>query len=289
MGVFETSAVRDEFERIIHLDDASLDLGRAALLIAAETYPTLDIERYLRILDSLGRDARRRALEARDPASRLQSLVSYMHRDAGFSGDNDTYYDPRNSFLSEVIERRKGIPVTLAIVYMEIGRRAGVPLFGVGFPSHFLIGAPLDWLGRATRPSDCIYVDPFRPETFMTADDCRTFYAGMHGSAAQFRTSFLKPVGKRQILVRMLSTLKLIYAQAEQYEDAIGAIDRILLIAPNATREYRDRGALYMQLELFGAALDDFERYLRDDPASPERTTIENAIVALRERIAMLH
>jgi regulator of sirC expression with transglutaminase-like and TPR domain len=278
--------LREHFEKLAQETDATLDLARGALLIAAEDDPSVDVEDTLGKLRAMSRELAERIGKAGTPEDALAHLGDYLHRDCGLRGDEKTYYDPRNSFLPQVLVRKKGIPISLAVIYITVGRGAGLQLTGVSFPAHFLVGA---YRGHQHDLIPDYFINPFNPAKLLSADDCRDLFTKLGGSAAAFRDSMLKAVSPRQILTRMLTNLKMIYAQTEQPEKAIAAIDRILLLNPDASNEYRDRGALHMHLDLYKLALADFERYLADEPDDDERIDIEQAVATLRERISMLH
>src|SRR4051812_25017586 len=179
------------FAELVQGDEDAIPLDEAALLIAAHAYPDLDVAAERARLD---------ALAARCRGDELDVLLEYLFGELGFTGNRHEYYDPRNSFLNEVLHRRLGIPITLAVVTMEVGRRIGVPLLGVGMPGHFLV---------RYGP---VVIGPFTGGRKLTEDDCR----GLVGAAAGIKMdeSFLAPVGPRAILSRMLANLRQLYVQA---------------------------------------------------------------------------
>lgn len=279
--------MREHFSRIALEHDEAMDLTRGAVLIAAEDDDEVDVEAVLDKLGGMGAELVSRFMPGMTIDNALGVLADYLHRDVGLRGDKKTYYDVKNSFVHEVLVRRKGIPISLAIIYMAVGRAAGLPLVGVSFPSHFLLGAYAGPVDRSRLPD--WFIDPFEPHTLMRADDCRDLFVKLGGTAQAFKPQVLQTATHRQILVRVLTNLKMIYAQTGQTEKAIAAIDRILLLNPNAATEYRDRGSLHMSLDLYSLALDDFTHYLGSEPALEERAAIEQAVLQLKSRIAMLH
>ncbi|MEZ0312230.1 MAG: SirB1 family protein [Myxococcota bacterium] len=279
--------IREQFARLALEHDEALDLARGAVLIAAEDDDGVDVDAVLENLARIGAAAAERLGNAKRADHTMLVLADYLHRDIGLSGNKNSYYDPKNSFLHEVLARKKGIPISLAVIYITVGRAAGLDLVGVAFPAHFLIGVYSGGIDRSRLPD--WFVDPFEPMRLMSVEDCRTLFKSLGGTDAAFRAEHLATATHRQILARMLTNLKMIYARTGETEKSIAAIDRILLLNPNARAEFRDRGALHMQLDLYSLALDDFTRYLAEEPAPEERATIEQAITELKSRIAMLH
>jgi regulator of sirC expression with transglutaminase-like and TPR domain len=272
--------VRERFRELCQRPDSSIDLGLGAALIAAEEYEGLEPERLVRDLDRLAAPLAERLRSITEPVARLRQLTSYLHDELGFRGNTDDYYDPKNSFLPDVLERRVGIPITLALIFIEVGKRAGVPLVGVAFPGHFLLRFDSD-IPR--------FLDPFEPGTLMTPDDTRALFVRLGGEAKDYDERFLRPASQRTILVRMLRNLKLIYLKAEALEKATAVIDRILMLCPDEVREYRDRGIAYMKLEAYLLALPDLCHYLENASAAPDRAAITAAIDYLRDQVASLN
>jgi len=248
---------RDAFAEHMREPDARIDLARSALLIAAEEYPALDIARYLDRLDELAREVAPRLGEARTAAERVAVLNRFLFAERGFAGNRTHYEDPRNSFLNEVLDRCAGIPITLSLVYIEVARRAGVEVDGVGFPGHFLV--------KHGDPAP-IVVDAFF-QTVLTREECQVRLAAALGAAAQLRPELhLRKAGAREILVRLLGNLKVLYVRSADFGRALACCERILLVAPDAPHELRDRGLVYEKLECFGAAAADLERFLELAP-----------------------
>jgi regulator of sirC expression with transglutaminase-like and TPR domain len=214
------------FAHVCARPEPELDLAEAALLIAETEYPSLDVAAYVRTLDEIGRGARTavsQAISNMDEA-RLERAVRYVYEDCGFSGNNDDYYDPRNSFLNDVIDRRTGIPITLAVVLTEICRRAGVDVRGVSFPGHFLV--------RADMPRGTILVDPFagRP---LTREELRALYARATGEDRDPPPRILEPAPKLQVLARILNNLRSIYENRHDDERLRGVLERLHVVDPS--------------------------------------------------------
>lgn len=260
------SAGKEEFARLMRWPQEQLDLGRAALLIAEEEYPDLDIDGYVQRLDDLGQQARERLHANLPPRDAVEVLSRLLAQDQGFRGNQDEYYDPRNSFLNDVLDRRSGIPITLSAIYIEVGRRAGLEVRGVGFPAHFL-----------ARYRDVIF-DPFNDGRILTEDDCRTRLAQMTGGSMDFQPRFLEATPTRQILARMLNNLKQIYLTARYYRKAIGIMDRLLMVNPIGYDELRDRGAVYAELKQYAQAKADFEAYLKQPRLPDDALAVREAL-----------
>ena len=259
-----------------------IDLARAALLIAAEeeAHARVDIERCLALLAAWGEQAR--ADLARSGGSPVVAFNRFMFDELGFAGNARDYADPRNSFLNEVIARRKGIPITLAVVYMEVGRRAGLRMEGVGLPGHFIVRA---W-GR--EESEPLLVDPFFGR-LIDAADCQERLDAVFGGSLKLTEEHLRAATTREILVRTLRNLKAIYAQAKLYRQAIATIERILLLAPEAHEELRDRSFLLAQTNRFAAALAAAQRYLRLAPDAPDAELVREQAKKIQLRLAGLN
>jgi regulator of sirC expression with transglutaminase-like and TPR domain len=256
------SAARRRFADMAAGRDQCINLAEAALVIAQEEYPGLDIVGYLQRLDELAAAARVDVRPELAPAEQITRLNHFLFVEAGFSGNNHHYYDPRNSFLNDVLDRRTGIPITLSLVYSEVAQRLDLPVYGISFPGHFLV----KYVGEEE-----IIIDAFFG-TVIGTDECAQRLRGIYGEDARLDRGLLRPATAREILARLLSNLKQVYVQQNDFLRALACVDRILLLAPDTPRELRDRGILYQRLECFAAALQDFERYLRlapDDAAAP--------------------
>ncbi|HEX5758727.1 MAG TPA: transglutaminase-like domain-containing protein [Thermoanaerobaculia bacterium] len=227
---------RQRFAELVLRPDPEIDLGEAALLIAAEGCPGLDVDGWLARLDELGDTLRPRLAGVACEFARLSALLDYVYGDLGLRGNTHEYYDPRNSFLNEVLERRLGIPITLGLACMELGRRVGVPLAGVGFPGHFL-------LRHARHPQ--VVLDPFDGGRFLTLDDCAELLERVSGGTAAFHPRLLRPLGPRQILLRMLCNLRGIYAIRGAARPLLTVLDRLDLLCPDGAEPGGERGTLH--------------------------------------------
>jgi regulator of sirC expression with transglutaminase-like and TPR domain len=295
------------------LNDPGEALAPAALAIARVEYPSLDAAPYLQRLERMGEAAAGRL--QRDNPSRIATLNAYLYEELGFSGNREHYDDPRNSFLNEVLDRRLGIPISLAAVYLEIGRRAGVRLEGVNFPGHFLVrapadadGPPADRAGTRRAGGDDLIIDPFHGGALLSEVDCRHLLRQHLGEEAAFDHRLLATATRQHIVVRMLVNLKRLYVRMRSFPQARAIADLLLAVDPSALAELRDRGLLAYHMEDFPAALKDLEAYLRlmprasapdpdheiepaaeaegdDEPAS-ESAQIWEHVKTLRRRVA---
>jgi regulator of sirC expression with transglutaminase-like and TPR domain len=245
------------------------DLGPAALAIAKVEYPSLEAAPYLELLDRMGEEASTRiGTPGQSPfEDAVRAFNEYFYDEQGFSGNRERYDDPRNSFLNEVLNRRTGIPISLAVVYLEVARRAGLRVAGVNFPGHFLLRAPLTParapLGGAGTHDEVLIVDPFHKGAFLSEIDCRELLRQHVGDAAAFDRTLLEPATRHQIVVRMLVNLKRLYVRMRSFPQARFISGLLLSVDPSAIVELRDRGLLAYHLQDFAGALRDLEAYLR--------------------------
>ncbi len=282
--------VRRAFTNLIGQEDASIDLARAALLIAAEEYPELDIAFYLdqleilaqRVRLSLERDGRSGGGSlASQQMEILQALNSVLFEQEHFRGNRAHYNDPQNSFLNRVLERRLGIPLTLSLLYMEIGKRLGLQIEGIGMPFHFIV--------RCTVARTTIYIDPYEKGKFLTEEDCRLRLARVFKNTEHLDPHWLEPLSHKQLLIRMLTNLKHIYIQQGDFQRALTACDRILLLDPMLPIERRDRGVIHFQLKYYARALRDLTAYLELSPQADDVHEVKQQIKVIRQMIAMMN
>ncbi len=257
-------------EALLERSGDDVELGHAALLLAALEYPDLDVDYYLGLLDVLARQAAFSLSGLNEPVLIVGALAGVLHGEQGFSGNVDDYYDPRNSYLNDVLERRTGIPISLSAVYLEVGQRLGLPLEGVGMPGHFLVR-----YRDLVRP---VLFDPFAGGAIVSEAECEARLMQLYGPSVRLTPSMLAPVGTRPILYRMLTNLKQIYVGREDWARAVRTVDALLVVDPGAIREYRDRGMLRFRAGDLRRARADFEHYLTmaadDEDASAVRQQI---------------
>jgi regulator of sirC expression with transglutaminase-like and TPR domain len=237
-------------------------LAPAALAIARLEYPALDPSPYLQHIERLGEAAAARTHRCSTGRleERVASLNAFIYEELGFSGNREHYEDPRNSFLNEVIDRRLGIPISLAVIYLELGRRAGLRLEGVNFPGHFLVRAP------GIEGADDVIIDPFHAGALLSEIDCRHLLRQQIGDDAAFDRALLATATRQHIIVRMLVNLKRLYVRMRSFPQARFVSDLLLAVDPSAIGELRDRGLLAYHMEDFASALRDLEEYLRMMP-----------------------
>ncbi len=263
------------------LEEPVLRLDEAALAIAAEEYPGLDTARYLARLDELADLVLRRTPSPLRAATMLRSLRDVLFVEEGYKGNEKSYYDPRNSYLNEVLDRRLGIPISLSLLFMEVARRVGLPLEGVGFPGHFLVK-----LRPELGPE--VFIDPYNGGELLSTEECVARFKNVsHGR--EFDERFLQGVAPRQILGRMLHNLKRIYVEQGDDVRAFWVIDRLLLLAPDAIDEVRDRGLVEARLGLKPAAARDLQAYLEREPSAADAGDVAELLATLRSRPAMLN
>jgi len=267
------------FRRVVAQAGDDFDLARAALAIAQDEYPALEQEVYIARLDKLAARARDLSGGESDPYRLIAAVNHVLFTQEGFRGNRGDYYDPRNSFLSDVLERKKGIPITLSVIYMEVARRAGLPLHGVGFPGHFLVKYESD--------DEEIVIDPFDKGEVRTLEELQTLLDGLYNGKVALRPEFLAPVTNRQIIHRMLNNLKGIYLSEENLVKALSAAERLVILDPASAPEIRDRGVLYIKLECFQQAINDFEAYLRLAPDASDAEDIREQLVELKKGAAL--
>lgn len=258
------------FYQEIDQPDEQINLGKAALYIAQEEFPDLHPEEYLNALDEMAAEVLERLPERRYPLRVVKTINHYLFEDLGFVGNRDHYYDPNNSFLNQVIERRTGIPITLSVVYLEIAKRIDFPMVGIGMPGHFLIRPDFDDVG--------IFIDVFNQGEILFSEDCEAKLSEVYGQDIKLKPQFLNPVNSRQILVRMLINLKAIYMNTREILKVVSVIERILLLFPEADHERRDRGILYYQLERWIEARQDLEIYLEKQPQAQDAIIIRQLL-----------
>jgi len=280
------------------------DLAVAALMIARVEYPKLDATLYLDQLDGIGREAALRIAAVNrsqdvpphvdpDRYECLMALNEYLFGELRFVGNEVHYEDPRNSFLNEVMDRRTGIPITLALLYMEVARRAGVHVEGINFPGHFLLRCPAR---RGLQYTQDLIIDAFHGGALLSEEACRELLRRHVGEEATLESRFLVHATKPQILARMLLNLKRLYVRMLSFPQARDVTELLLAVDPTATNELRDRGLLAFHLKDFSGALRDLQAYLQlsassrlDEDAREDHAQIWEHVKTLRRRVASLN
>jgi regulator of sirC expression with transglutaminase-like and TPR domain len=280
-------SLRRRFERAVASGDA-LELARAALVIASIDHAPVDEASAFAELDALAAGARMRLEGVSDPTARAHALMSFLFRERGFRGNQEHYYDSRNSCLDEVLARRIGIPITLSVVAIEVGARIGLRFEGVAFPGHFLI--------RPAFGDAAPIFDPFHGGTTVDNDELvsrlRSLAQQSGRPAPEFSKvphEFLEDATRPTILARMLRNLLRIYAQGDDHARALAAVDLLLVLTPDAPDEVRTRGTLYEQLDCPAAAAADFRRYLQLAPKAPDAAEVEQRLSRLLDVVPTIH
>jgi len=247
-------SLRGRFVAAVTRPEPEVNLAEAALLVAAEEYAQLTPEPYLRRLDELAERVRDRLWNETAPVVVLQELSRVLFEEEGFRGNRMEYYDPRNSMLNDVLDRRMGIPLTLSIVYLEIGWRLDLPLHGVNFPGHFLVR----YDGEAMQ----LLVDPFMGGAVRFEDEAQDLLDQVYGGSVRMQPDFLRDAGRHDIIVRLLANLKAVYLNRRDDVRALASIERILVLRPDSADEERDRGMVLTRLGRDAEACAALQRYL---------------------------
>jgi len=277
------------FAELISREDARIDLSRACLLIAQDAYPDLDVERYIGEIERMATRLRARLAPTAAGEDRVVALNQLLYEELGYWGNTEDYYDPRNSYLNEVIDRRTGMPITMSILYMDLGRRIGLPVEGVSFPGHFLV--------RVRLRGGMLVLDPFSGGAPQSEDELRSRVKRVipDGVADDLPASelpldqFLEPATNRQILARVLRNLKGIYRKANKPERMLDVLNRMLLVTPDASAELRDRGYVYQRLECYRAAFKDLTDYAEREPDAPDLDEVRSKLMELSALCARLN
>jgi regulator of sirC expression with transglutaminase-like and TPR domain len=273
----------DRLTSLLSGPEEEINLAEAALLIAKDEYPALDINAYLHRLDELADGVQTRMPENSGYEEMLIALNEFLFDEQGFAGNKNDYYDPRNSFLNDVLDRKLGIPITLSIVYMEIGRRLGLPLEGVAFPWHFMV--------KLSTDEGEVVIDPFSDGMALSEEDLVERLKGVQleeGASLPELARLLvaRSASNKQIVLRMLRNLKAIYLQSKVFEKALSVVNRILYIAPDQPDDVRQRAQIYENLECFRAALEDYQRYRTLQPDAPDTGDIHVRMIKLERLVS---
>ena len=264
------------------VEDERIDLLRAALTIARTQYPQLDIDSYIYRVDAIARRVAARIRDIGDIAQTIYALNTVLFKEEQLCGNRENYYDPRNSFLNDVLDHRLGIPITLALIYMEVARRIGFPLFGVGMPGHFLL-KHYDVEGRQ------VLIDAFNSGHILSARDCRQRLQEIYDGQLTFQPDFLMSVSRRQMLTRILNNLKTIYLSTRNFRKALPIVDLILVIYPRSPEDVKQRALLRYSLGQMRGAIEDLDDYLKMSPEASDADEIRQTTLSIRRGQAMLN
>lgn len=274
------------FEKMVGQPDIEIDLAEAALLIASLEYTGLNEVFYLNRLDEIADEARPLFSSETNPLKNIENLNHFLNQNMGFHGNETDYNDRRNSYLNDVLERRTGIPITLSLVYIELGKRLGLHFEGIGLPGHFIIryrelepqplgssdrlNSGLENLERQEEVSHTpagsnneILLDPFNGGAILSEEDCIDLVRERYGRVLPLQPLFTRPVTNRQFLIRMLNNIKASCISEEDYVRALQMQECLVMLNPNLAEEKRDRGVLYFRTGELGPAIVDFKHYLR--------------------------
>ena len=272
---------RKTFQQLVTLPDGAIPLAESALLMACEEYPQLELAPYLDLLDQMADAVKPHIHADSSPRDIVTTINNVLFDGFEFRGNSDAYYDPRNSFFNDVLDRRLGIPITLSAVYLEVARRLNFPLSGVGMPGHFIC--------RYSNNDEEFFIDPFNGGAILSRDDCRTRIISNYGNTLEFSEQMLARSTHRQILSRILNNLKKIYLDSRSYDKGLSMVDMMVMVEPADFEQYRDRGLLRVQLKQFEEAAKDFEHYVKSVPDSKERAQVEDQLKDLRRIRAMMN
>ncbi|UCH47354.1 MAG: tetratricopeptide repeat protein [Betaproteobacteria bacterium] len=278
-----SGVLAERLTTIIGGPEDDIPLTEAALLVAAHRYSDLDVRYYLDVIEDFGARAARQIGEDSAAADKVVALNHYLFDELGFAPNAQDYFDPRNSFLNEVVERRTGIPITLSLVYMAVGNHLGLALNGVCYPGHFLVKCELR--------DGIIVLDPFsRGQSLDICDLQRLLRETQGGEVSRaIVAACLVAASKREILLRMLRNLKMIYMRNHELDNALTIMNWIVAANPGQAAEIRDRGTVYQELECFRAAVSDFERYLELAPDCNDGDRIRERVVQLQRSVSLLN
>ncbi len=272
------------WDALARMDDDALPLLGTALLIARDEYPQLQAAHYDDLVQGYVDALRDEVLAQQEAPARMAVINRYLFEELGFGGNNDAYSDPRNSYLNDVFDRKLGIPISLAVVQMEIARRLDVPLDGISFPGHFLVRLPVD--------DGILVMDPFNKGRSLSADELRdrvsVHFGGQSPDDAEL-LHILAPATHRTILMRMLRNLKALYVDQDDWERVARSADRLLKLAPSLGEEVRDRGLAYLKLGHVAGAREDLARYLAVQPEAPDVEAIRSLLIEATGRARRLN
>ncbi len=275
MMIPTTDILLPDWNTLANLADEQVPLLRSALLIAHDEYPDLDVATCEALLESHVESLRLEIDQISSWPMKMQAINHRLFDDLGYAGDHDEYYDPRNSYLNEVLVRRLGNPISLAVVQMEVARRLGIPLDGVSFPGHFLVRLPMD--------DGVLVMDPFNRGRPLNVEELRQRARPHFGDDVpdEALMQILSPAPHRAILTRMLRNLHAVYAEHGDWARVVRCTDRIVRLLPDNADAVRDRGLGYLELGHHRGAQRDLGRYLQLNPDASDAETVREKIVEL--------
>ena len=263
----------EAWEFLRNAPDEEIPLVWASLVIARDEYPDLDLQAYESVAADYGKRART-FIPSENPLQAMRGLNDFMFEELGFEGNQADYYDPRNSYLNDVLDRKLGIPISLAVVQLDIAQRVGLPLKGVSFPGHFLVSLPVD--------GGLLVLDPYSKGRSLDAGELKRRaqpHVGNHELRDDQLSTLLSPATNRAILTRMLRNLKALYTERDDFERALRCTDRLLLLDAEQPSELRDRGLLYLRIGHINAGRQDLAQYLDENPTASDADQIRQALI----------
>lgn len=268
---------KNQFERFLTQPDKQINLAQAALMVARLEYPELDVDTYMQRIHTLASDIRSSLPANPNAAEILSRLNQALFIEQGFEGNSSHYYDPRNSFLNDVLDRKLGIPTSLSILYMELASELGVPLDGVSFPGHFLVKLEID--------DGAIVLDPYFGGVSLTEDDLEDRIQEYYGEQIKRHhyQGLLATSSKKDIIVRVMRNLRDLYMQDKQWAKALTMADTMLGLDTDKADAFKARGVIYDKLECCQPALRDYKEWLRLDPGSQDNQDIRKRVAELSE------
>jgi regulator of sirC expression with transglutaminase-like and TPR domain len=278
----ESAGILRDFAALVgpEVEDEDIDLLAAGLQIARAEYPALPVHPFVTQVEEYAARVRARLPWDPEPRDIISAVNRVLFTEERFRGNREHYSDPRNSFLNDVLTRKLGIPITLSVIYMEVARRAGLPLFGVGMPGHFL-------LKHYDVNGDEVLLDPFDDGRIVSRSDCQKRLDEIYDGTVDLEPRYLEVVRKRQILTRMLNNLRVLYMNSRAMRNALAVVDMILVIHPRSADDVKQRGVLRYSLNQYMGAVQDFEEYTRMAPEASDVDEVREAAISLRRALAM--
>lgn len=258
-------------------DLETIPLDEIALLVAKDRYPHIELDDYRAQVDAFAKQARMRITGVLGGQARAESLSHYLFDEEGFRGNTLDYYNPSNSYLNDVLDQRSGIPISLSILYLAVGRRLDFPVVGIGCPGHFLV--------QYRGDSKSFFIDPFSHGKLLSKEACKKHFEDRYGDSLPFRPEFLEPSNNREILLRLLANLKVAHMLKKEFDQVLRILNQTLLFAPEEVQELRERGLIYYHMECFQAAEKDLKDYLVRVPNASDKHIIEKCLDDLRDKV----
>ncbi len=274
-----SAGFRAMFTELVQMPEEDLQLDLAALYLAGEEYPEIDVLSHLAQLDAFAAEVSQRVTYEAAPVDVARTIAGYLYDELGFHGNSGQYYSPDNSFLNRVLETRTGIPITLSLLFLEVARRLGLRCSGVGLPGHFIIG--LEDTGE--------YLDPFNAGAPLSMEDCRALVDRMSAGSLEWHDEFLAPYTKRDILFRILNNLKAVYMQGREYAKSVGVIQRMTIISPGVSSLYQEQAWCHAEQHEFRLAIGALEAYLQEAGNPDDSRQVKDQIKGLWSTLSRLN